>query len=100
MVDNRLYVATHIETQSRQQTTLVTSRLMSYILLGYYIFFSYFGEIFLLTSVGSSTASDFIQSPNFFSIKSHIFMTRLSFSNFTLSQFTLVVQSLCSFALT
>jgi len=99
LYSNRIYLATHIETQSRQQTTLVTSRLMSYILLSYYLFFSYFGEIFILTSVGSNTTLDFIQSPNFFSIKSHIFLTKSSFSTFTLNQFTLVVQSLSLFAL-
>ena len=57
-------------------------------------------EIFLLTSVGSGTVVDFIQSPNFFSTKSHIFTNKLPFSNFTLSQFTLVVLGLSLVALT
>lgn len=100
ITSDHFYVAAHIETQSRQQTTLVTSRLMSYILLSYYIFLSYFGEVFLLTSVGLNTVFGFVQSPNFFSTTSHIFMTKLSFSNFTLNQFSLVVQSLSLFALT
>ena len=81
-----------------QQSSLGTSRLMCYTLLLYYIIFSYFGEVFLLTTVGITSPTDFIQSSNFFSLKSHVFLYINSFSNYTLTQFSLVVQSLFIFS--
>ena len=80
-----------------QQTTLATSRFVAYILLTYYIIFALFGEVFLLTSLGLTTSVDFIQSPNFFSIKSYIFLTNMSSTSFTLTQFTFIVQVLSLF---
>ena len=84
----------------QQQTTLGTSRLMCYILLLYYSIFTYFGEIFLLTSIGLTNSVDFIQSSSFFSFKTHVFSSFNSFSTFTLTQFGFVVQGLSLFALT
>lgn len=79
---------------------MATARLMGYILFVYHVGFAYFGEIFLLTSLGVTTALDVISSPNFFTIKSHIFTSTTMYSNYTLAQFTLMVQGLSIFALT
>jgi len=81
------------------QFTLATSRLTAYILLIYYLIFTYFGEVFLLTSLGLTSPLEMVHSSNFFSIKSHIFMSTSSYSLYSLDQFSSAVKVLSITAL-
>jgi len=94
-----LFLVPSIDLRWYQQTTMATGRLMGYLLFFYHVGFAYFGEILLLTSVGTSTSPDLIHSPNFFAVKSHIFTMLSLYSSHTLTQFALMVQGLSVFAL-
>lgn len=54
------------------QFTVVTSRLTSYFLFSFWLFFFFFGEILLLVILNYSTTCDSINSSCFMSIKQHI----------------------------
>lgn len=57
---------------SRYQFTSITSRLTSYFLFSFWLFFFFFGEFFLLTIFNFSTLIDTITSSSFFLIKQHV----------------------------
>jgi hypothetical protein len=67
------------------QYTIITSRLTSYLLFSFWLFFFFFGEILLLLVFNYSTLIDSITSTSFFLIKQH-----LVFYIFTISQYLLV----------
>jgi hypothetical protein len=56
----------------KYQFTSLTSRLTSYVLLSFWIFFFFFGETLLLVLFNYSTPIDTICSSNFLTIKQHV----------------------------
>lgn len=56
----------------RFQFTVVTSRLTSYFLLSFWLFFFFYGETLLLVVFNYSTPVDTITSSAFFTIKQHV----------------------------
>lgn len=56
----------------RFQFTVVTSRLTSYFLLSFWLFFFFYGETLLLIVFNYSTPVDTITSSAFFTIKQHV----------------------------
>ena len=56
----------------RFQFTVVTSRLTSYFLLSFWLFFFFYGETLLLVVFNYSTPVDTITSSSFFTIKQHV----------------------------
>jgi hypothetical protein len=73
----------------RFQFTTITSRLTSYVLISFWLFFFFYGETLLLVMFNYSTPIDTITSSSFFTIKQHVvyFLTTtpsklLSYINF------------------
>jgi hypothetical protein len=56
----------------KYQFTSLTSRLTSYMLLSFWIFFFFFGESLLMVLFNYSTPIDTIESSNFLVIKQHV----------------------------
>jgi hypothetical protein len=56
----------------RFQFTAVTSRLTSYFLFSFWLFFFFYGETLLLITFNYSTPIDTITSSSFFTIKQHV----------------------------
>jgi hypothetical protein len=56
----------------KYQFTALTSRLTSYMLVSFWIFFFFFGESLLLVLFNYSTPIDSIESANFLLIKQHV----------------------------
>jgi hypothetical protein len=56
----------------KYQFTALTSRLTSYMLVSFWIFFFFFGELLLLVLFNYSTPIDTIESSNFMVIKQHV----------------------------
>jgi hypothetical protein len=56
----------------RFQFTTITSRLTSYVLVGFWLFFFFYGETLLLVVFNYSTPIDTINSSSFFTIKQHV----------------------------
>lgn len=54
------------------QFTSITSRLTTFILIGFWLFFTFFGEYLLLLLLNFSSTYDTINSSNFMTIKQHI----------------------------
>jgi hypothetical protein len=69
----------HQTFKHKYQFTALTSRLTSYMLLTFWIFFFFFGETLLLVLFNYSTVVDTIESSNFLVIKQHVifFFTNL-----------------------
>ena len=65
----------------KYQFTALTSRLTSYMLLSFWIFFFFFGESLLLVLFNYSTPIDTITSSNFMVIKQHIIFFLVSSSS-------------------
>ena len=55
----------------RLSFTAITSRSTSYLLLSFWVFFFFFGELLLLITFNYSTISDTIVSSSFFNMKAH-----------------------------
>ena len=81
---------------SRYQFTIVTSRLTSYVLFSFWIFFFFFGESLLLITLNYSSTIDTITSNSFFIIKQHIIFYLNSSSSYLLSQINLFIYFLTS----
>lgn len=62
----------HQNLSHRFQFTVVTSRLTSYFLLSFWLFFFFYGETLLLVVFNYSTPVDTITSSAFFTIKQHV----------------------------
>ena len=75
---------TNINQFSYLQYTVITSRLTTYLLFTFWLFFFFFGEILLLVVFNYLTLIDSITSTSFFLIKQH-----LVFYTFTISQYLL-----------
>jgi hypothetical protein len=80
----------------KYQFTALTSRLTSYMLISFWIFFFFFGESLLLVLFNYTTPIDTIESSNFLLIKQHVIFfiqtssTKLiSYINFFIFFFTL-----------
>jgi hypothetical protein len=56
----------------KYQFTALTSRLTSYMLISFWVFFFFFGESLLLVLFNYSTPIDTIESSNFLVIKQHV----------------------------
>jgi hypothetical protein len=56
----------------KYQFTALTSRLTSYMLVSFWVFFFFFGETLLLVLFNYSTPIDTIVSSNFLTIKQHV----------------------------
>jgi hypothetical protein len=56
----------------RLQFTTITSRLTSYVLVSFWLFFFFYGETLLLVVFNYSTPIDTITSSSFFTIKQHV----------------------------
>ena len=66
---------------SRLDFTIITSRLTSYTLFSFWIFFIFFGQSLLSTLFNFNTATDTITSSSFIFIKQHIVYSLLSTSS-------------------
>lgn len=80
----------------KYQFTALTSRLTSYMLISFWVFFFFFGESLLLVLFNYSTPIDTIESSNFLVIKQHVIFfiqtsssKLLSYINFFIFFFTL-----------
>ena len=62
----------HKSLKHKYQFTALTSRLTSYMLISFWIFFFFFGESLLLVLFNYSTPIDTIESSNFLVIKQHV----------------------------
>lgn len=65
----------------RYQYTAVTSRMTSYVLFTFWIFFFFYGETLLLVVFNYSTPVDTIASSSFFTIKQHVIFFLISTSS-------------------
>jgi hypothetical protein len=63
---------TVVDTTTRYQFTVITSRLTSYLLLSFWVFFFFFGETLLLLVFNYTSLVDTITSSSFFTLKQHI----------------------------
>ncbi len=80
----------------RYQFTIVTSRLTSYMLFSFWIFFFFFGESLLLVMLNYTTVVDSINSHSFFIIKQHIIFYLNTGSSYLLTQINFFIYFLTS----
>jgi hypothetical protein len=69
---NNLFKEWQHSFKHKYQFTSLTSRLTSYMLVSFWIFFFFFGELLLLVLFNYSTPIDTIESSNFMIIKQHV----------------------------
>jgi hypothetical protein len=80
----------------RFQFTIITSKLTTYVLFTFWIFFFFFGEILLLVILNYSVTVDTIMSTSFFNIKQHIIFYISSMSNYLSTQINFYIFFLTS----
>jgi len=80
----------------RFQFTIITSRLTTYVLFGFWIFFFFFGESLLLIMLNYTTVIDSINSHSFFIIKQHIIFYLSTGSTYLLTQINFFIYFLTS----
>jgi hypothetical protein len=80
----------------RYQFTIITSRLTSYMLFSFWIFFFFFGESLLLIMLNYTTVVDSINSHSFFIIKQHIIFYLNTGSSYLLTQINFFIYFLTS----
>lgn len=83
----------------RFQFTVITSKLTTYFLFSFWIFFFFFGEILLLVILNYSVTIDTIMSTSFFNIKQHIIFYISSMSSYLSTQVNFYIIFLTSSAL-
>ena len=84
---------------SRFQFTIITSRLTTYVLFSFWIFFFFFGESLLLLTLNYSSTVDTITSHSFFVVKQHIIFYLNSGSGYLLNQINFFIYFLTSSAI-
>ena len=82
----------------RFQFTIITSRLTTYVLFSFWIFFFFFGESLLLIMLNYTTVIDSINSHSFFIIKQHIIFYLNTGSTYLLTQINFFIYFLTSSA--
>ena len=80
--------------------TVITSRLTSYILISFWLFFSFFGESFLMITFNYTTVVDTVTSSTFLILKQHIIFYITTISNYlhTSLSFFIYFLTSCSFS--